>query len=282
MPKPFYIEHTIYAASLVFVIPILFYLTFIPSPYNRDVNRKFLFGFLFLLCLAAEFFAYSRAAWLSLLIVPVFLLIFRLRVKLFYLLLFAALIGFLFVLNQQDILGLITRNEARSNKGSLKEQVESASNIQTDISNLERINRWKCAIRMFEDRPVTGFGPGSYQFVYYRYQVKDEMTRISTYHGEKGNAHSEYLGFLCETGIPGLAIYLLSIILTLYTAIKIIYKTNDKLIRNLTITVTLCLLPFYFHTIFNGFIDNDEIGSLYYGSLGAITAIDIYFFRKQK
>jgi O-antigen ligase len=108
------------------------------------------------------------------------------------------------------------------------------------------------------------------------------MTRISTYHGDRGTAHSEYLGFLCETGAPGLFIYLLTIIFTLYTAFKIIYKTRDKLIRNLTITVTLCLLPFYFHTIFNGFLENDEIGSLYYGSLAAITAIDIYFFRKQK
>jgi putative inorganic carbon (HCO3(-)) transporter len=282
MPQPFYTEHTIYGAALIFVIPVLFYLTFIPSEFNKDWNRKFLYGFLLLLCLTAEFFAYSRAAWISLLVMPVFLLIFRFRVKLAYLLLFAVFLGSIYFLYQEIILGLITRNEARSNKGNLTEQVESASNIQTDISNLERINRWKCAIRMFEDRPVTGYGPGIYQFVYYRYQVKNEMTRISTYHGERGNAHSEYLGYLCETGWPGLLIYLLSIILTLYTAIKIIYKTNDRLIRNLTITITLCLIPFYLHTIFNGFLENDEIGSLYFGSLGAITAIDIYFFRKQK
>jgi O-antigen ligase len=281
MPQPFYTEHTIYGAALIFVIPMLFFLTFIPNEFNKELNRKFLYGFLLLLCLTAEFFAYSRAAWISLLVMPVFLLIFRFRVRLGYLLLFALLLGSLYFMYQQVIVGLIIRNEARSNKGDLTEQVESVSNIQTDISNLERINRWRCALRMFRDRPVTGYGPGLYQFVYYRYQVKDEMTRISTYHGERGNAHSEYLGYLCETGLPGLLIYLLSIVFTLYTAIKIIYKTNDRLIRNMTITVTLCLLPFYLHTIFNGFLENDEIGSLYYGSLAAITALDIYFFRKK-
>ena len=173
------------------------------------------------------------------------------------------------------------RNEDEKQQGKSPSSLESVSNVQTDISNLERINRWKCAIRMFKDRPITGFGPGTYQFVYYRYQVKNEMTRISTYHGEKGNAHSEYLGSLCETGLPGLLIYLVSVFLVLYTAVKIIYKTKDKLIFFLTITITLCLLTFYIHTVFNGFLDNDKIGSLYYGSLGAITAIDIYFFRRK-
>jgi putative inorganic carbon (hco3(-)) transporter len=282
MPQPFFIEHTLYGAALVFVIPVLFYLTFLPTEYNKGLNRKILYGFLLILCLTAEFFAYSRAAWISLGFIPVNLLIFKYRIKLVYLLFFGFCIVSVYYVYQDVIFGWVTRNEARSNKGNLTEQVVSVSNIQTDISNLERINRWKCAIRMFRDRPITGFGPGTYQFVYYRYQVKYEMTRISTYHGERGNSHSEYLGYLCETGIPGLAIYLLSIIFTVYTAFKIIYKTSDKLIRNLTITITVCLLPFYFHTIFNGFLENDEIGSLYYGTLAAITAIDIYFFRKQK
>jgi putative inorganic carbon (hco3(-)) transporter len=282
MPRPFYTEHTIYGAAIIFVIPVLFYLTFIPNEFNKDRNRRFFYGFLLLLSLTAEFFAYSRAAWMSLLIVPVFLIIFRFRVNLGYLVLLSLLAVSLYFINQQVIVGLITRNEARSNRGNLAEQVESVSNIQTDISNLERINRWKCAIRMFKDRPVTGYGPGLYQFVYYRYQVKNEMTRISTYHGERGNAHSEYLGFLCETGLPGLIIYLLSIILTLYTAIRIIYKSHDKQVRNLAITITLCLIPYYMHTVFNGFLDNDEIGSLYFGSLAAITALDLNFFRKQK
>jgi putative inorganic carbon (hco3(-)) transporter len=281
MPQPFFIEHTVYGAALVFVIPVLFYLTFIQSEFNTGWNRRYLYGFLLVLCLAAEFFAYSRAAWLSLAFIPVILVIFWFRIKFVYLVLLAVFLASMYFVYQHGIIELITRNEARSNRGDLTEQVESVSNIQTDISNLERINRWKCAVRMFRDRPVTGFGPGTYQFVYYSYQAKNEMTRISTYHGERGNSHSEYLGFLCETGAPGLLIYILSIIITLFTAFRIIYKSKDKMIRNLTITVTLCLLPFYFHTVFNGFLDSDKIGALYYGSLGAITAIDIYFFRKQ-
>jgi len=279
MPQPFFIEHTIYGATLAFVIPVIFYLALVASPYNRAKSQRFLFMILLVLCLAAEFLAYSRAAWMSLLIIPLFLVTFRYRVRITYLVAGAVVVLLLFLMNTNTVMDYLNRNEASSNRGNLKEQVESVSNIQSDISNLERINRWKCALRMFEQRPLTGFGPGTYQFEYGKFQVKREMTRISTYHGEKGNAHSEYLGSLAETGAPGLMIYLSVILTVLYFALRIIYKTKKDPARTIAIIVTVCLLGFWFHTIFNAFIETDKIGSLYYGSLAAITALDLYFFR---
>ena len=35
------------------------------------------------------------------------------------------------------------------------------NNVSTDASNLERINRWNCAIRMYAERPFLGHGPGT-------------------------------------------------------------------------------------------------------------------------
>ena len=236
-------------------------------------------GLLFMLCLTGEFLSFSRAAWVSLMAIPVFLLLVRYRIKMIYPIVFIASIVFVVVFFNQQITELLSRNEARSNRGNLTEQVESVSNIQTDISNVERINRWKCAIRMYQKEPLKGFGPGTYQFVYGGFQVRKEMTRISTYHGEKGNAHSEYLGAMAETGLPGLLIYLALIGTTLFTAVKVIYRCNDPKTRTITILVTLCLLPFLIHTIFNAFMENDEIGSLWYGSLAAITAMEVYFLK---
>ena len=280
MPQPFFIEHTIYGAAIDFVLPPLFYLAFIPNSLNRDRTRRIVYSLLFLLCLAGEFLSFSRAAWISLLAIPLFLLLIRYRIRMIYpTIIVSALVIIIFIYNRQ-ILDLLNRNEARSNRGSITEQVESVSNIQTDISNLERINRWNCAIRMFREEPLKGFGPGTYQFVYGKFQVTKEMTRISTYHGEKGNAHSEYLGYLAETGIPGLLIYLLTIGFALNTALRIIYRCNDQSTRTLAVIVTLCLLPFFVHTIFNAFLENDEIGSLFYGSLAAITGLDVYFNKK--
>ena len=280
MPQPFFIEHTIYGAALAFIIPFLYYLTFITNDFNRKNINKIMFGSILLLCVAGEILSFSRAAWLSLIAIPFFWLILKFRIRLGALFIILVVGSMIILLFLNPIISVISRNEARSNRGNIREQVESVSNIQTDISNLERINRWKCALRMYQERPLTGFGPGSYQFKYGMYQVPKEMTRISTYHGEKGNAHSEYLGYLSETGLPGMMIYLVSILFTLLTGFRIIYNVKDTGTRDLAIAVLLSLAPFYVHTIFNGFLENDEIGSLYYGSLAAICALDLHFLRK--
>jgi O-antigen ligase len=170
---------------------------------------------------------------------------------------------------------MISRNESRSNRGSIREQMESVSNIQTDISNLERINRWKCALRMFADRPVTGFGPGSYQFIYYQYQIRKDMTRISTVHGEKGNAHSEYLGHMAEAGLPGLLLFLATLLIAVQSALRVIYRSAYRHWRTTALVVVICLLTFYVHAIFNAFLETDELGALYYAGLAAIMALDL-------
>ena len=56
-------------------------------------------------------------------------------------------------------------------------------------------------IRMFKDRPLLGHGPGTYMFLYAPYQKPSEKTIISTNAGNRGNAHSEYLGPMAESGI---------------------------------------------------------------------------------
>ena len=65
-------------------------------------------------------------------------------------------------------MGLAQNSEESS--ADFKTHISSMTNIKSDASNLERINRWNCAIRMFEDKPIFGFGPGTYMFVYAPYQ----------------------------------------------------------------------------------------------------------------
>jgi O-antigen ligase len=73
---------------------------------------------------------------------------------------------------------------------------------------------------MFEDKPVFGFGPGTYMFQYAPYQLNKDRTIISTNSGDGGNAHSEYLGPLSESGVLGLLTFLLIAISVIYTAVQ--------------------------------------------------------------
>jgi O-antigen ligase len=275
MPQPFFIEHTLYGAVLAFLIPAVGYLAFTRFKKKAPSWQRMALVLLFILLLAAEFLSFSRAAWLSLAVVPVFVMLTRAGVRLKYMVATLAIVTAGILLNLDPILKMIGRNESRSNRGSIREQMESVSNIQTDISNLERINRWKCALRMYADRPVTGFGPGSYQFVYYRYQFRKDMTRISTVHGEKGNAHSEYLGHMAETGLPGLILFLATLLIAVQSALRVVYRSVHSQWRTTALVVVLCLLTFYVHAIFNAFLETDEIGALYYASLAAIMALDL-------
>ena len=73
---------------------------------------------------------------------------------------------------------------------------------------------------MFEEKPAFGWGPGTYQFQYAPFQFSREKTIISTNAGDLGNAHSEYLGALAETGLVGMLSFIAVLIFIFVTAVK--------------------------------------------------------------
>jgi O-antigen ligase len=129
---------------------------------------------------------------------------------------------------------------------------------------------------MFRDRPLTGFGPGTYQFVYGKYQVTPEMTRISTNHGDKGNAHSEYLTYLSETGIIGFIIFNILILMTIGTGMRIYRTAERKEFRWLAMALLIGFVTYFFHGLFNSFIDTYKASVLVYGSMAALVVLDVH------
>ena len=74
-----------------------------------------------------------------------------------------------------------------------------------DLSLVERGNRLLCALRMGAARPVTGFGPRTYEQVYGTFQSMWDLTYTSTFKGDHGDAHSDLAGTFAEQGLVGLA-----------------------------------------------------------------------------
>ncbi len=129
-------------------------------------------------------------------------LIMRLRIPLWLLALGLVAGGGVLWTQQEQITIALERNRDESSD-DLGEHVKSISNISSDASNLERINRWNSALRMCKERPVFGWGPGTYMFQYAPFQASEDRTIISTNFGVQGNAHSEYFGPLVGTRCPG-------------------------------------------------------------------------------
>jgi O-antigen ligase len=128
---------------------------------------------------------------------------------------------------------------------------------------------------MFKDKPVFGYGPGTYMFQYAPYQLTGDRTIISTNSANGGNAHSEYLGPLAESGFLGPITVLVLIIVVLYTGINAYGRTADKRLKTLVMSAILGLITYYIHGTMNNFLDTDKLSVAFWGFTAVIVAIDI-------
>jgi len=270
---PFYKDHTSYGATLGFILPVLVALFLFIK--RGDMNTRFLMVLLILLFLFATVVSYTRATWISILASGGVWALVKMKVRFEFVLVGAVILISFFLSIRTDLMIQLEQNRVESS-GEISEHVQSISNISTDQSNLERINRWSCAYRMWKDKPLFGFGPGTYQFEYGRYQRSYEKTRISTDFGTRGNAHSEYLGPLSESGVFGLLSILMVIGTTFYTGIRVYLTSKKRSIRIFSLAVLTGLSSYYLHGVLNNFLDTDKISALFWAYTAMLVAMDVY------
>jgi O-antigen ligase len=269
--SPFYNDHTAYGMILAFYLPISVSLIF-TIEYTKTMRVYAIAAATIILF--ALFMSYSRAAWLSMLGgIAVFVLIYY-RIKLRYvLLILVSLVGIFFAF-QHQIVDKLSKNDQDSS-ANFTEHISSASNIATDASNLERINRWACALRLFEERPIVGWGPGTYQFVYAPMQRAKEKTIISTDFGDGGNAHSEYLGPLAEMGILGLLNVLALGIVIITIGVRVYKREKDASTRHIIMGILVAFITYFIHGFLNNFLDSDKASVPFWGFAAILVLWDI-------
>jgi O-antigen ligase len=275
---PFYNDHTAYAAAICFYIPILFAFIF-----EKDTTKKqkFYSTIFLIIFLVATVLSYTRAAWVGLIaaFACYFIYLFRIKTILVYL----AFITFVSALYfyQDDIIMKLDRNDEVSST-DYASHVQSIGNVSSDDSNVERLNRWACAMRMYNDRPYFGFGPGTFMFQYGSYQKYSERSGISTNFGTGGSSHSEYLGPLSEQGLTGMILTLVMIIVILHTSSNFIKRTKNKSHSALMKGLILGLVVYWIHGIMNYFLDTEKASVIYWGFIAAVVALDLYSKKEEK
>ncbi len=275
---PFYNDHTAYGAVLAMFIPVI--LGFSLNKNSTRSHRIIAFS-VFILLIIAVIFSYSRAAWVSLVFALGIYILIRLKVRFSWIAAVFVVLVIMFFSFQHQIIDTLERNEQDSSTNFV-EHIKSIYNISSDASNLERINRWQAAIRMFNERPFLGWGPGTYQFLYAPFQRSKEKTIISTNAGDLGNAHSEYIGPMAEQGVLGLITVLLIIIYSVITALKIYKKSVDQEVRLISMLMLMGLITYFVHGLLNNFLDTDKASVPVWGFLAIIVALDIYHTRDAK
>lgn len=269
--SPFYNDHTAYGAALAMFIPVSIGFLFYPG---ATKNARLLAFFAVTVLITGIIFSYGRAAWISVVVAIAVLVFILLRIKFWVLALsFAIIVGTFFTF-QNQILDRLSKNKQDSS-ANFAEHLQSITNISSDASNLERINRWQAAFRLNEERPVLGWGPGTYQFVYSPFQSSQEKTIISTNLGDKGNAHSEYLGPMAEMGFPGMIIILLLVTFIIITGLRV-YKRGDINVKFLSLMALLSLITYFTHGFLNNFLDTDKLSVPVWGFIAILVALDTY------
>jgi len=254
---PFFKDHTIYGAVVALALPfplVLFYIS------KRSALNNMLLILFFTVISLGLYFSYTRAAWLSVFGALVIVSLVYFQIKLRWIIILLTVLFAIFLSNKERIQLEMARNKVEHTTESFDERLKSATNVTTDASNLERINRWACAIEMCKERPVFGFGPGTFAFEYARFQEPENLTIISTNFGNMGNAHSEFLSALSETGIMGFILFVCFVAISFYTVINLITKskTRNKRIFVTANAILFSLSTYFIHGLLNNFLDTDK------------------------
>ncbi|MBL7806278.1 MAG: O-antigen ligase family protein, partial [Saprospiraceae bacterium] len=181
-PMPFFPEHNMWACLLVMLLFLWFY-----AWQSVEPKWKILYKWLPLIWILAIALTASRGAWLSAWLA-------------------LGILGLTGVTRGKKMLfGVVWFS-------GMAVGIWLFSTRSGYVSELERLNRWHCAWQMTAERPVTGFGPGTFQFQYLPFQQPEDMTRISLKtplternpdnYGKGGGAHAEWARVLAENGWP--------------------------------------------------------------------------------
>ncbi len=302
---PFYNDHTIFAAAILFLIPVFIAFNAFPKTLELTIGNRILVFAGFCLLALGFYFSFCRAAWVSLLASATLSLLiiigFRFRglMILFFLSLTALFLFFGPLLNK------LKENKVDSTvtNAGLFEHFYSITNITSDVSNKERLNRWDCSIKMFKERPVLGFGPGTYQFQYLPFQNSENLTYISRqiplrpgfgsfywhsnavgllqdkdythFQGKGGTAHSEYFLELAEGGLPSMLLLIGLFFTGLFYSLRTLTKTKDKKTKIIVVIAISGLTTYFVHGVFNNFLDDCKLAFLFWSSLSLIAAADL-------
>tara|TARA_B100000809_G_scaffold130889_1_gene128688 strand:- start:2674 stop:4092 length:1419 start_codon:yes stop_codon:yes gene_type:complete len=265
---PFFKDHTRYGAVIAMLLPMSLYLL------STKKRRGLAIGLIAILLLGLVL-SYTRAAWVSLIGAMAFAFVLKFRIS-FVKIVFLVVVGTGVLLFSWSSIVMSLEKNSQDSSSTLSKHVESVSNISTDASNLERINRWNCAIRMFKERPIMGWGPGTYAFQYAPFQRSGEKTIISTNQGDLGNAHSEFLGPLAESGILGMLSFLFLMLMVYYKGMRLYYHLPKGDLKRLIFYTLLALTTYFIHGLLNNFLDTDKLAVPFWGFIAIIVAVDIY------
>ncbi|MDD4169502.1 MAG: O-antigen ligase family protein [Desulfotomaculaceae bacterium] len=132
----------------------------------------------------------------------------------------------------------------------------------------ERMYFFQDALKMFEERPITGWGGGGWQEAYRAYQ---------SYFYNSSEVHGHYFQIMVEAGSLGLMVIIGIWVLFLYKAHKLYHRNKENVNRRFLIwTITIVAVAIGLHAAIDFNLSLSALALVLWTMFGFISGLQIY------
>jgi O-antigen ligase len=268
---PFFRNHVNYSSMLVCLLPAgwcIWRLTPVGHP-----NRKWILAAL-LTGLTGLFFAYSRGAWIALVMGVLAITIIQKKWMGGVIVsgMIAIVISTAWLVTDKRYLDFAPDHDHTVFHTDFSEHLKATVALK-DVSTAERFYRWVAGFRMLVEKPVTGFGPNSFYLHYRPYTVRSFETWVSD-NPEHSTVHNYFILLALEQGIPGLVLFCVLYFGMLLRLQKLYHRFQSLFYRTVCITVAMILVMIGVINSLSDLIETDKIGSLFWLCLGMVILLE--------
>ncbi len=270
--QPFFRNHVNYAVMMVVLIP---YIWFAREWYVKGSLVRLFLNISLVVFIIGIIFAYTRAAYVSLVLIPFLIWMFKRRLsKWFALFGLGILLLFLgYYSNDYRYLDLAPDFETTIYHDDLDDHLVATFEGK-DVSFMERVYRWVAAVRMSNEHLLTGFGPGNFYNFYQQYTIDNFETYVSD-NPEKSGVHNYFLMTLTEQGLIGLVIFIALCIVFFTEGERIYQQTTNRLRKGFVMTILVSMFIVIVNLLVSDLIEVDKIGAFFFANMALLINMDV-------
>ncbi len=270
---PFYRNKVAYASILSVFLPMV---VFMRAHYKAWSWKRMLCSLAILAFLMGIYLTYTRAAYLCVAIAFGAYFIIRLQLTKLTLSLsgIVALLAIVILAGGNTYLDFAPEYKKTVAHKDFDSLISATAKGQ-DVSTMERVYRWVAAFQMIGEKPVMGFGPGTFYSEYKNHAVSSFSTYVSD-NPEKSGVHCYYLMTTVEQGIIGLIIFLALCFYAILKGEDIYHRSNlNAFDKKMVMAATLGFICIAAINIVNDMVETDKVGSFFFVYLALIVNYDL-------
>ena len=225
-----------------------------------------------LILFVALIFAYTRAAYVALILAFGAYFVVRFRLVQWVLTVATVILVSVFVYLYYNNKFMDFAPTERTIAHTDLNDIVAATYKLEDVSTMERYYRWIASVRMANEDIYTGFGGGSFYHNYKFYTLNRFQTYVSD-NPEQSGVHNYYLMLLSEQGLLGMLIFILLNFATLIYGQCLYHTLPTTLLKNIAMSCLLSQVVILAFLLMNDMVETDKVGSFFFFNMAILASI---------